>query len=316
VWPADEFGWLYVQEIRFMQLDKLRIYQNTVLGALGGLLGWALISLLVRFDTTNPWLLFAKDAALGAAVGFSIGLAIGAADQWAEGWAWKKLRRVLLSAAIGLGAGAVGLLIGESIFLFAGGGVWPRALGWAIFGLLLGAGQWPVTGMPSKGRFGALGGFLGGLIGGATYERLSLVLRDAGMARELALTAGSAVGLIILGACIGLLMALVEGILRRAWLHFLYGPLEGKTITLDSRRTVTTLGRSDACDIMIRGDADLQPIHAAIEVQTNAFHLSPREGVVLLRNTNVAQPVQNHALQHGDKVQIGRSRFVFETGQE
>jgi hypothetical protein len=299
-----------------MTFDRLRIYQNAIIGALGGLLGWALITLFLRFDTANTVLLFAKDAALGALVGGSIGLAIGVAEQRVGGLALGKIRRVLLSGAAGVAAGMLGLMIGEAIFLAAGGGVWPRAIGWALFGLLLGASQWPITGMPSKGIYGALGGLLGGLIGGSTYERLSLVLRDAGVGRDLALTVGSAIGLVILGACIGLFISLVEDILRRAWLRFIYGPQEGKTYTLDNRRAALTIGRSDGCDIMIRHDPDLQPVHAAIETRHNDFYLMARAGVVLLRNTQIAEPVEAHLLVNGDTVQVGKSRFIFQTGEE
>ncbi len=299
-----------------MQLDTLRLYRNTLLGAMGGLAGWALITMLVHFDTSNPWMLYLKDGLTGAAVGACIGLALGVAAQAGSGWSREKLMGVLLSGAIGLGAGLIGLIIGEAIFSLAGGGVWPRAVGWAIFGLLLGAGLWPVTKMPSQGIYGALGGALGGLIGGSTYERLSLLLRGVGIDRQLALIIGSAVGLIILGACIGLLISLVENILRKAWLRFHYGPLEGKSFTLDTRRPATTLGRSDACDILIRHDSEMQPVHAAIVTEQGDFHLVARQGVVRLRNGEVSQPVQDHVLQNGDTVQIGRSRFIFYTGEQ
>jgi len=56
-----------------MTLDKLRIYYNAVIGAMGGLMGWALITLLLRFDTNTTAMLFAKDALLGALVGLAIG---------------------------------------------------------------------------------------------------------------------------------------------------------------------------------------------------------------------------------------------------
>jgi hypothetical protein len=161
-----------------------------------------------------------------------------------------------------------------------------------------------------------LGGALGGLIGGSTYERLSLLLREVGIDRQLALTIGSAIGLIILGACIGLLISLVENILRRAWLRFQHGPLEGKSFTLDRRRPITTLGRSDVCSILIRNDPDVQGIHAAIMAVKGEFHLAAREGVVRLRSGGTSHQVHDHVLQHGDTVQIGRSRFIFYTGEQ
>lgn len=295
-----------------MNLDLQRIYRGAIAGALGGLAGWALISLLVRFETDRPALLFAKDVVLGALIGLCIGLAIGAVEQWGDGWASAKIRRVLLSGVIGLGAGALGLAIGEIIFLWAEGGVWPRTVGWAIFGLLLGVGQGPVTGMPTKGFYAGLGGFLGGLVGGATYERLSLVLREVGMGRGVALTVGAAIGLIILGACLGLFMALFEGVLRRAWLRFQHGPLEGRTFTLDNRRAETTIGRADHCNVMIRNAPEVQPVHAVIRPGIDGLYLAAREGALRLRTASGDQPVTQRLLHDGDVVQIGRSRFVFQ----
>lgn len=299
-----------------MQLDRFRIARNVIFGAIGGLAGWAVITLALRFEITSTPLLLLKDALLGALVGLCIGLALGAADQTTDGWARRKFPRIGLSGLIGFGAGLVGLVIGEVIFLWAGGGVWPRAVGWAIFGLLLGVGQWSVTGLQNKGVYAGLGGLLGGLIGGATYERLSLALLGLGAGREIALTVGGAVGLVILGACIGLFIGLVETILRRAWLRCLYGPLEGKTFTLDSSRPIITLGRSDACDIMLRHDPEVGAVHAAIATNSGAFTLTPRDGPVMLRTAAAIQLVTTRILQPGDTIQIGRSRFVFETGAD
>ena len=171
-----------------------------------------------------------------------------------------------------------------------------------------------MTRLRSKGLYAGLGGLLGGLLGGATYERLSLALLGIGAGRGIALTVGGAVGLVILGACIGLLIGLVETILRRAWLRFIYGPLEGKTFTLDGRRALVTMGRSDACDILLRHDPEAGAVHAVITAQGGAFTLTPREGPVALRTAGGAQPVTAHRLQPGDIIQLGRSRFVFETG--
>ncbi len=300
-----------------MTVDKLRIYYNAILGALGGLIGWALISLLLRFETSQTFLLLLRDALLGALVGACIGFALGSAEQLAGRWRLPNLRQSALSAAIGAGAGLVGLVAGELIFLIAGGGVWPRALGWAIFGALLGLGQWRVTSMPSKGFYGALGGLFGGLLGGSTYERLTLLLLNMELGRAWALPVGGAVGLMILGACIGALIGLVEDILRTAWLRFIRGPLEGQTRTIDPRRAKIVLGRADQSDIVLPDDPDVARAHAEIVHRNGEFTITSREGSVLLRpaheTTPVMTPVQQHVLQPGDTVQLGRTRFIFQT---
>lgn len=302
-----------------MQLDGRRLYRNAVVGALGGLAAWALLSLFVRFETTTLGALLLKDALLGAGVGFCLGAAVAAADALENGWGRKAVRPLLLSALIGAAAGPLGLIVGEAVFLWADGGVWPRAAGWAVFGALLGAGQWFVTGSKDKGVYAALGGLLGGLMGGATYERLSLALRGVGDDSAAALTVGSAVALIILGACICFFIGLVEGILRRAWLYFWRGPLEGQTRTVDNRRAATTIGRGEQADIVVRDDPELQPIHAALEAQAGGFLLRPRAGALRVR-PQAGAPWQDvaaaHLLQPGEEVELGKSCFRFRTGKE
>jgi CDP-diglyceride synthetase len=296
-----------------MKLDGLRIYYNAVVGAAGGLIGWAVITLLLRIETDSTFLLLLKDAVLGVMVGAAVGFALGSAEQLGGGLRLGSLGKPILSALLGMVAGLIGLVTGELIFLAAGGGVWPRALGWAVFGTLVGAGQWVVTGSPNKGLYGAIGGLLGGLMGGATYERFSLVLRGIGLDREISLALGGAIGLMILGACIGALIGLVEDILRQAWLRFTHGPLEGQTRTLDPKRSVTTLGRADHCTILLRDERETAPVHAEIHASKGVFTLVPREGRVLLRDGREGRPITVRALQPGDEIQLGRSRFVFQT---
>ena len=55
---------------------------------------------------------------------------------------------------------------------------------------------------------------------------------------------------------------------------------------------------------------------AAIETRRNDFYLLARAGIVLLRNTQIAEPVEEHLLVNGDTVQVGKSRFIFQTGEE
>jgi hypothetical protein len=123
-----------------VRLDKRRIYYNTILGALGGLVGWALISLLLRgFNADGILTLYAKDALLGALVGVSMGAALGSVEGVTAARSARKLfQGAGYGGTLGLVAGVIGLIIGELIFSLAGGGVLPRAIGWAIFGMLLG----------------------------------------------------------------------------------------------------------------------------------------------------------------------------------
>ncbi len=290
-----------------MTFDLKRIYYNAVSGALGGLISWALVGLLLRPGTGSFRVLLAQDALRGAIVGVCIGAAIGAVDGLTSLALKKAIRGILTGGAIGLGAGLIGLVMGEVIFELAGGGTWPRAVGWAIFGLLVGSSEGIADRAPPKISYGVIGGLLGGLIGGATYERLSLILRALTHNRSLSLTVGGAVGLIILGACIGALIGLVEGILRRAWVKIMYGPLEGRSLTL--AKEVNVLGKDDDCDIVLPGDPGVEYHHAAIVQQEGNFILAVRDGPIYLNK----QAVTQHPLQSGDRITLGRTYMIFQT---
>jgi hypothetical protein len=289
-----------------MTFDLKRIYYNAVFGALGGLISWALVGLLLRPGTGSFWVLLAQDALRGAIVGVCIGAAIGAVDGLTSFALKKALRGILTGGIIGLGSGFAGLVMGEIIFELAGGGTWPRAVGWALFGLLVGTSEGIADNAPGKISYGAVGGLLGGLIGGATYERLSLILRALTHNRSLSLTVGGAVGLIILGACIGALIGLVEGILRRAWVKIMYGPLEGRSLTL--AKEVNVLGKDDDCDIVLPGDPDVQYHHAAIVQQEGNFVLVARDATPYLNK----RAVTRQPLQSGDMIALGRTYMIFQ----
>ena len=295
-----------------MTLDFRRIYIHAVLGALGGLAGWTLTIPVAWLHLPGFFGLLMKDALIGALVGVTIGTAIGTYDGlFASRSFGRLLKGVFLGGLVGAFGGALGLALSEVVFLLGGGGVWPRALGWALFGLLVGTAQgisqWSLT----KIGYGALGGLLGGLVGGSTCERLSALLQMITHNRDLGLSVGGAMGLVILGAAIGGLIGLVEVVLRTAWLKFTRGKLEGQTITLDPRKKVQILGRAADCAVVIPGDPDVQPHHAAILQEGPTSVIEPRDGPVLLREPQGYAPVQHHPLRHQDRIQVGKTRFVF-----
>ena len=69
----------------------------------------------------------------------------------------------LFSGLLGLAGGAIGLPLAEAFFQLLGGQTWARAIGWGLFGLLIGLVASATSG--SQIWKGALGGLLGGLLG-------------------------------------------------------------------------------------------------------------------------------------------------------
>jgi anti-sigma factor RsiW len=292
------------------KIDYRQIYFNAVLGGAGGLLGWLAWTLLnTAFGLQNS--LLARILLQGPLFGAGIGLAVGSTEGIL---ASRSLLRVFRGAGYGAGLGAlgglIGLPLGELVLAVAGGGVWVRAIGWGIVGAFVGTSDGFAQKMPSKVRYGILGGLLGGLVGGATYEAMNQ------LGRAPAVTAwSSALGLILVGACIGALIGLVESLLRTSYLFFITGRLEGQTRTLDSSRP-HTLGSDDGCTIVLPGDPTVAPVHAEIAFSAEQFVIRPRDGSVVLRREGRDQALSAPvALQPGDRVHLGQTRMIFRNEQ-
>jgi len=292
-----------------VKIDLLAIYQKSLLGGLGGLLGWLLITVLVFLPSDTTFMLFARVLLTGCLIGVSLGAACGA---WEGLFRDRSTRRLVRGAAIGSGiglaGGAVGLVTGEIIFSLAGGGLFSRALGWGVFGGLVGTAEGIMNHMPQKARYGAFGGLLGGLIGGSTYEFLASALQALGLSRDVAIAGGGAIGLVLLGMFIGCLIGLVEDLLRAAWLQFTSGRFEGQTRTLDPSKPSTTIGRAELADICLLADPDVRSRHAVIESGAEGFSIVAVEGDVQVNQGRDWLPVTRHTLSSGELIQIGKSR--------
>jgi hypothetical protein len=243
---------------------KLRTYYYGVLGAIGGLLGWQ-ISNLTGLSFTGS--LFLSEIIIGALIGLCIGLLIGIAEGLFTLNFPRMLRSGLIAAVLGLVAGAVGLPLAELLFQTVGAGLIGRALGLGCFGLLIGLAE-GITGGSQMWK-GALGGLIGGIIGGILLE----AARDAFGNPVL----GKALGLILLGASVGALIALIVVLLSRAWLEVTSGKLRGTEFILDKfmkKSGPSVILGSDAlkADIVFP-DPDIDPQHALLTGTGSAFRI-------------------------------------------
>ncbi len=121
-------------------------------------------------------------------------------------------------------------------------------------GLGIGMGQ----GLSDRSRdrliYGLAGGGLGGFLGGFVFEGLGAAIRnrpDSGGAVGVI----QAIGVVILGAGLGLCLALVEQVLRRAWVQVLSGRQEGRIYLLAHTRC--RLGLDERAEIGLFGDASV-----------------------------------------------------------
>ncbi len=234
---------------------RMRSYYYAVLGAMGGLIGWQVSNALGLSFIPN---LAASEAIVGALIGLSVGALIGACEGLlSRTWA-RAARAAMVSGLLGLGAGAIGLPLGEGLFQVVGAGAVGRALGWAFFGLLVGLAEGLTSG--TQLWKGAAGGLLGGALGGALLEAARGWLPDP--------LYGKGLGLVLLGASVGATLALIVVLLSRAWLEVLGGKLKGSEFILDkflSPKGPNAIVGSDSlkADIVLP-DPDVAPQHALL----------------------------------------------------
>ena len=297
-----------------------RVTLFVLAGTLAGLLTWALIDLLHLIPISNTLRELSPNQArnyqfAGMAWGALLGVALGVADNLAQGQRdWLKV--VGIGLGVGLVAGVVGLNFGMVVFgsLYSYparnpvqflGNVLARGLGWAFIGAFAGCADGIRKLSFRVGRNGFLGGLFGGILGGTTFEIVPYLLvgtNPGPTARFLGFT--------ITGAMIGLFIALVQQLLKEAWVRVLLGRNEGKEILLE--KAESRIGRSELSEIALFGDPSVQKTHAVIAAQPGGGWLlrdvSNGAGVSL----NGARLTETETrLRSGDEIQVGGKLLVF-----
>jgi hypothetical protein len=291
-----------------------RIYFNVIFGGTGGLIGWLFYG---AFAESGSGLLG------GALIGGSIGYFVVSVEALRDRSLLRFCRLASYGLLLGAVGGAVGLALGDALNyalvgqLGARGGValWgamlARGLGWMVLGLAIGLSEGIAARSLRKLSYGTLGGALGGLVGGGLFGLVYLQLLQAGpQAAESWAALGGALGLILLGACIGALSALVQGLFQPASIKVLRGWQEGREYPL--LRPATLLGRDEHADIALFRDMRVEKRHALIQRRGEQFvlhnHNAPPEQTLVN-----GQPVAaEQALQDGDRIQLGEIVLRFQ----
>jgi hypothetical protein len=181
-----------------------------------------------------------------------------------------------------------------------------RALGWAFIGALAGTADGIRKWSPRVVRNGAIGGLIGGLVGGP-FSRSSLPdrgVRSPGVVSRL-------FGFVITGAMIGLFIALVQQLLKEAWIRVVLGRNEGKEFLVEKQET--RIGRAELSDVPLFGDPNIARTHALL--------VADGAGRFLLRDVSQSavgvvvngERMQGPELQvrNGDQIQVGSKTLVF-----
>jgi hypothetical protein len=303
---------------------RLFIYYCAVCGGCAAFVGWVLGRLLPGENA------LAEAALKGMFLGMIVALALGLVDalwSFSLGQVLQIVPRVLLAGTFGTFGGLVGGFIGQA---FLGGLQSPVLswlqipfwlIGWTITGLLIGSSLGVfdilarvVRGEDQRGAWrkifnGLLGGTLGGLLGGVLF----LVLKGAWAAvfqdkpADL-LWSPSATGFVALGLCIGLLIGLAQVILKVAWVRVEAGFRPGRELILS--KPEITIGRAEACDIGLFGDAAVERLHARILQRGGDYFLADNGSPAgtFVNDRRVVEPVP---LRSGDVIRLGRSVLRF-----
>ncbi len=310
------------------------IFFQALIGALGGLLAWAIAEPMFPKNYASPeWgrieLIFIL------LIGAFVGGGIGAVRGYRQGSRLHLVR----SLAIGLIFGAVGATFGYSFggslksvmfpgISFTGGEtifarIPARMLAIAPIGLFLGAaigaGGWTLK------RFlvGATGGVLGGLLAGGLFD----VIADMVSPMQLAIKGGDpitganglpaiatetgnisrALTALLIGGAVGLFIGIVERITRTAWVRQVLGRNEGREWIVDAPQTF--FGRSETAQIPLFGDMNVAPMHACISRQGQAYVLM--DGGSPLGTGMNGQRISQAPLFDGAQIQIGSHTLLF-----
>jgi hypothetical protein len=278
---------------------RMRTYYYAVFGAIGGLIGWQISNLLGLSFIAN---IFFSEAIVGALVGLSIGLLIGIVEGVLTRNLVKVAKSGLFCGLLGLLSGAVGLPLSEWLFQSVGAGIIGRALGWGLFGLLIGVAE-GVFGRSQLWK-GLLGGLLGGAIGGALLEASRILLKDT--------LVGKAIGLMLLGAAVGAFISLIAVLLARAWLEVTSGKLKGTEFFLDkfihAGGPAITIGSSALKSEIVLPDPDIAPQHAMLTGDGVHFTLKDMSLTGTLVNQRRIERAQ---LANNCTIHMGNTELVY-----
>src|SRR5574341_1250876 len=279
---------------------NLRIYYYTILGAMGGLLGWQLTD-FVGFLKGMP--VYLSDVVIGGLLGLSIGALSGMAEGLFSRSLLAGLRAAAISAVVGLIAGAIALPFSEFVFKdVVGGGLLGRVVGWGIFGAVIGLVS--TVGARTQLWTGIVGGFIGGAIGALLLEAMLSALNIPLVGKA---------GLMILGAAIGIFTALIVVALSRAWIQVKPGKLEGTEFILDKfmgdKSPAAYIGSNVLKSDIALPDPLISAQHALLKGAGS--HITLKDLSVSEGTYVNGRKIELHQLRDGETIRMGKTEMVY-----
>ena len=293
----------------------VRIYFNAVLGGLGGLLGWLLFGIFGDKSHSS----IGQQLLGGAFIGGLIGYLVVSVEAVRDRSFLRFCRLASYGVILGALGGALGMWLGDQVNYYlvqrllsastlrGVGEVLARGLGWMFLGLAVGLGEGLAARSLGKLSYGTLGGAIGGLVGGVLFGLLKELEKSAPGTSHIW---GGAMGLVILGACIGALSALVQAVFEPASVKVLRGWQEGREYPL--LKAENSLGRDEAVDIPLFRDMRVEKRHALIQRNGKRFVLRNSQSPPEQTRVNDDPVSSERDLQDGDRIQLGNIVLRFQ----
>lgn len=298
-----------------------RVLTKAVLCAVAGVVGWMLTEPMMPSDSRSAdW--GARERVMVLVIVALIGLAAGLFQGFQRGGK----TNIMVATGLGLVFGSIGGLLGHSIGgalatgmfgegVFLGGfspvAVVARVVAFAPIGLLLGAAIGG-TQMSARGVMsGALGGLVGAVLAGATFDMIGTVLAPMLMTmrgnNEVGLGSRAATAL-SLGLFIGLFTALADLATRQAWVRLVLGRNEGKEWPIDAAQTL--IGRDERAHVPLFSDPNVAPLQAVIVKQGGQYVLHD-PGTPMGVGLNGGRLAAPAVLRPGDMINVGSNQLQF-----
>lgn len=290
---------------RLRDFSRPLVLRSALAGGLGGLIG-CLLGEFINWSNGHERLIivYAIDFIYFFIVSGAIGAVLGALSGILNRSRYQAIRGARIGALIGGIGGGLGSWPAQAMFNTLGDGLFARAVGWAIVGAIVGLCPGVAARDRKRALRGLTGGFVGGFVGGFLFDLVGYLL-DADGGTISRLVADTAVGI-----CVGFMVALVEALLKNAWLTVINGRREGAQFILS--KDTTLIGRDDRDDVLLWGDPLMTTSHARLHRAQDGFVLEnlSQEAPTLVNQKVVASTVQ---LRDGDEVILGSTRLLFST---
>ena len=272
-----------------------------------------------RFLTGNDTV--ATTGLKGMALGLLIALALGLVDAlWVFSLRqfWRVVPRVAICGAIGAVGGLLGSVLGQVVFDWKNLAAF-QVLGWVLTGLMVGTAigaydlllgwvrQEELRAAGRKVLRGVLGGTIGGMLGGFLNLQLNNTWADRFPGKS-DLWSPSLTGFIVLGLCIGLMIAVAQVVLQEAWLKVEAGFRKGREVLLS--KPLLTIGRAESCDLGLFGDPQIEKLHARIWQQEGRYLIGDAGSATgtFVNDLRVETPT---LLRTGDLIRVGSAYLRF-----